>query len=250
MPSGVGRRADLTRPESGPAESVRDWIAFWDSKHSIYVSARHRQAHYQRIADDLRRYVPAGEAVLDYGCGEALAAEQIARPAGRLVLCEAAPALRTTLTQRFAGNVKIAVVTPDQAAAMPPQSFDLIVMHSVAQYLTPDELDAQLAVFRRLLKPDGKLLLGDVIPTTVSAATDALALLRFGAREGFFFAALFGLARTVFSNYWSLRSKLGLSRYDERAIMEKLQSAEFTAVRATDNVGHNPARMTFFASPR
>jgi hypothetical protein len=188
--------------------------------------------------------------VLDYGCGEALAADQIARPAGRLILCEAAPTLRTTLTQRLAGNGKIAVTTPDEVSATPPQSLDLIVMHSVAQYLTPDRLDAQLAVFRLLLKPDGLLLLGDVIPTRLSAATDALALLRFGAREGFFFAALFGLARTVFSNYWSLRSKLGLSRYDERTIMEKLQSAGFAAVRAADNVGHNPARMTFLARPR
>jgi SAM-dependent methyltransferase len=250
LPSGAGRRADLAGPEPGAARPARDWVAFWNTKHSIYVNARHHQAHYRRIADDLRRYVPRGGAVLDYGCGEALAADQIARPAGRLILCEAAPALRTTLTQRFAGNGKIAVVTPDEVAAMPPQSFDLIVMHSVAQYLTPDELDAQLAVFRRLLKPDGMLAFGDVIPTTVSAATDALALLHFGVREGFFFAALFGLARTVFSNYWSLRSKLGLSRYDERAIMEKLQSAGFAAVRAADNVGHNPARMTFLARPR
>jgi SAM-dependent methyltransferase len=250
LPSAADRRADLAGPEPGAAETVRDWVAFWDTKHSIYVNARHHQAHYQRIADDLRRYVPRGGAVLDYGCGEALAAEQIARPAGRLVLCEAAPALRTTLTQRFAGNGKIAVATPDQVAAMLPQSLDLIVMHSVAQYLTPEELDAQLAVFRRLLKPDGVLLLGDVIPTTVSAATDAMALLRFGASDGFFFAALFGLVRTALSNYRSLRSKLGLSRYDERAIMEKLQSAGFAAVRAADNVGHNPARMTFLARPR
>jgi hypothetical protein len=93
------------------------------------------------------------------------------------------------------------------------------------------------------------LLLGDVIPTEVSAATDALALLRFGLNEGFFFAALFGLARTAFSNYWALRSKLGLTRYGERAIIDKLQSAGFAAVRSADNIGHNPARMTFLARP-
>lgn len=250
MPSAADRRADLAGPEPGAAETVRDWVAFWNTKHSIYVNARHHQAHYQRIADDLRPYVPRGAAVLDYGSGEALAAEQVAQPAGRLILCEAAPAVRAALTRRFANNGKIAVATPDEVATMPPQSLDLIVMHSVAQYLTPAELDGQLAVFHRLLKPDGLLLLGDVIPTTVSAATDAMALLRFGAREGFLFAALLGLARTVFSNYWSLRSKLGLSHYDERAIVEKLQSAGFAAVRAADNVGHNPARMTFLARPR
>ena len=27
-----------------------DWIAFWDSEHSIYVNARHRDVHYRTIA--------------------------------------------------------------------------------------------------------------------------------------------------------------------------------------------------------
>ena len=55
-----------------------DWIAFWDSEHSIYVNARHRDVHYRRIAQDIRAHLPAGAAVLDYGCGEALHADIVA----------------------------------------------------------------------------------------------------------------------------------------------------------------------------
>ena len=105
-------------------------------------------------------------------------------------------------------------------------------MHSVAQYLTGDELDERLALFRRLLKPDGLLVLGDIIPPDVSPVTDALALLRFGAGNGFFFAALFGLVRTAFSDYARLRSKLGLAQYEERAMIERLGAAGFAAERA------------------
>ena len=39
-----------------------DWIAFWDTKHSIYVNARHEAAHFRRIAEDIRAYAPAGAA--------------------------------------------------------------------------------------------------------------------------------------------------------------------------------------------
>ena len=53
-----------------------DWIAFWDSEHSIYVNARHRDVHYRAIAQDLRAQLPADAAVLDYGCGEALHADR------------------------------------------------------------------------------------------------------------------------------------------------------------------------------
>jgi hypothetical protein len=78
---------------------------------------------------------------------------------------------------------------------------------------------------------------------------DAIALLRFGAANGFFGAALVGLARTVASDYWRLRSDLGLTRYDARAITEKLAKAGFSAQRAQRNIGHNRARMTFLAQP-
>jgi SAM-dependent methyltransferase len=226
-----------------------DWVSFWDSKHSIYVNARHHDAHYRRIAQDLTRYVPADGTVLDYGCGEALAADRVAERADRLILCEAAPSVRAALTARFAGNPKIEVRSPDELASLADDTLDLIVMHSVAQYLTPPELDTLLALFRRLIKPEGLLVVGDVIPPDVSAVTDALALLRFGADAGFLGAALLGLTRTVFSSYWRLRSTLGLTRYHENDMLERLRAAGFLRKRAGTNIGHNPARMTFLAWP-
>jgi SAM-dependent methyltransferase len=185
--------------------------------------------------------------VLDYGCGDALHADIPAAIASRLILCEAAPKLREALAQRFEGNSKIAVRSPEQIEAMENHSLDLIVMHSVAQYLTEDELDKLLVLFHRLLRDDGLLVLGDIIPSQVSALTDALALLRFGWSEGFLFAALFGLLRTVLSNYWTLRSELGLTRYDRDEILAKLTRLNFWASRADHNIGHNQARVTYLA---
>jgi SAM-dependent methyltransferase len=231
-----------------------DWIAFWDSEHSIYVNARHRDVHYRTIAQDIAKLIRAhsasGEsAVLDYGCGEALHAEIVAASARRLILCEAAPQVRTALARRVAGESKIEVRTPGEVATLTKGSLDVIVLHSVAQYLTPDELDALLVVFRRLLAQRGVLILGDIVPPHVAAWTDAAALLRFAAANGFLGAALIGLARTVLSNYWRLRSQLGLTRYSETAMLEKLKRAGFSPSRAPANIGHNQARMTFMASP-
>jgi SAM-dependent methyltransferase len=227
-----------------------DWVSFWDSEHSIYVNARHRDVHYARLAEEISRYVSSRHAVvLDYGCGEALHADILAAAAGRLVLSEAAPKVRVDLAGRFADNPKIEVRSPEQVAELPPHSLDLIVMHSVAQYISPAELDAKFSLFRRLLKPDGLFVLGDVLRPEVSAITDALALLRFAVANGFFFAALFGLLRTALSDYWRLRSQIGLSRYDEPRMIAKLRAAGFTASRAEKNIGHNAARMTFLARP-
>jgi SAM-dependent methyltransferase len=227
---------------------MKDWISYYDSAHSIYVNARHHDVHYARLADDIVPYVPsASAAVLDYGCGEALHADHVAAAAGRLMLAEAGPAVRGRLIERFKQNRKITIVSTDRAAILLPQSFDMVIMHSVSQYLSKNEFDRTVALFYRLLKPGGLLLVGDVVPPEVPAASDALALLRFGWRDGFFFAAGFGLVRTFFSDYWQLRTKIGLTRYSDAEMTSELAAVGFTVTRAPANLGHLATRMTFLA---
>jgi SAM-dependent methyltransferase len=227
------------------------WLSFWDSSHSIYVNARHRDVHYSLIAQQIAALVPSPRArVLDYGCGEALHADRVAAAAGELLLCEGAPRVRAGVAARFAGNAKIRAVAPEDVERLADRSLDLIVLHSVAQYLTPEELAKLFALFHRLLNAGGVLVVSDVIPPDVAASTDALALLRFGAENGFFVAAVTGLVRTVLSDYWRLRTRYGLTRYGEAAMTEKLAAAGFIAQRAPRNIGHNQARMAFMARPR
>src|ERR1700693_3372542 len=160
-----------------------DWIDFYDSAHTIYVNARHRDIHFLRIAEDLAVYVAPGATALDHACGEALRADIVAPQAGRLILVEPAPGVRARLAARFGANPKIEVCAPERLAALADHSVDLVIMHSVAPYLTTPERDATLALFRRLLGATGSLVLGDVIGPATSALADALALLRFGARN-------------------------------------------------------------------
>ena len=228
---------------------MSDWISFYDFKHSvIYVNARHRDVHYRTIAADIRGYVPRHSAnVLDYGCGEATSADVVTSSAAHLTLVEAAPNVRAALKGRYEGNPKISVLTPDEAAAKPAGSFDLIVMHSVAQYLSAAELDRVLKIFRTLVKPDGLVIVGDIVPARLAAPFAALALLRFGLANGFFWAAVGGLMRIFVSDYLRLRKTVGLSHYEEADMLAKLKAAGYAAQRAPRNIGHNQRRMTFLA---
>ncbi len=228
-----------------------EWLAFWDGSHPIYVNPRHKDVHYHLIADEIMALVPfLGAHVLDYGCGEALYADNIAAIAGEVLLCDGAPGVRAGVAARFAESPNIRAVAPEDVERLPEHSLDLIVLHSVAQYLTPEETARLLTLFHRLLKFDGTLVVSDVIPPDVPALTDALALLRFGAANGFLIAAVAGLARTRMSDYWRLRTRFGLTRYDEATMLKKLAEAGFTAHRAPTNIGHNQARMAFTARPR
>lgn len=230
---------------------ARDWVAFWDQPHSIYVNARHFDVHYRDIAEGIIKLLPKADArVLDYGCGEALHAGRVASRVAKLYLCESSPNVRAHLAQRFGDNPKLAVVSPEEAAQMPAGSLDLIVANSVVQYLKDDELTRLLAQWRTQLAPGGVLVVGDVLPPNSKPITDALALLRYAAANGFFFAAIWGLARTVFSDYRAVRAKLGVATYTETQFFERLAAAGYSAERLGFNLEHNPSRMTFRAKAR
>jgi ubiquinone/menaquinone biosynthesis C-methylase UbiE len=225
-----------------------DWIDYYDSTHTIYASRRHRDLHFQLIAKDMIGYISTPDAVvLDYSCGEALYAARVAEACGKLILAEPAPGVRGRLIARFAPNMKIRVRSLDDLRKMQEASIDLAVMNSVVQYMTAGELDSALAVIRRLLKPGGRLVVGDIMRPEVGMIRDVIALLRFALTHGFFRDALVGLVSTALSDYRQLRSRVGLQRYSEAEMVKKLAAAGFTGSRAHFNIGHNVWRMTFVA---
>jgi ubiquinone/menaquinone biosynthesis C-methylase UbiE len=229
---------------------MSDWVSFFDSDHSIYVNARHRDVHARITGDGMMAHIARSDRVLDYGCGEAAYAERLVRKAETLTLAEAAPNLAEALKRRVAHERYIKVMLPDEVAALPDGSFEVVIMHSVSQYLSPAQLDELLALFRRLLQPNGKFVIGDVVQPDTPAWKDALGLLHFGWREGFFLAAVAGLFRTALSDYSKLRKKSGLWRYSENEMRNKLERAGFRATRYQPNIGHLQTRMTFVAIPK
>ena len=125
----------------------------------------------------------------------------------------------------------------------------MVILHSVSQYLSGQEFDRIAALFHGLLRPGGLLLVGDVVPPTASAIADALALLRFGWRDGFFIAAVAGLVRTFFSDYTCGCAPVGRINSVSRAGdgRKSWRRRDFVVSRAPVNLGHLSTRMTFLA---
>lgn len=227
-----------------------NWREFWNADTPIYVNGRHKLVHYQRIAGDIERLLPGPDArVVDYGCGEALAAGRLADQCAHLYLCDGAQIVRDRLRQRLASVANATIMSPEEFEAVPDRSIDLIIVNSVVQYLNAEHLSACLAQWRRKLASSGRLVIADVIPHGIGPLTDATALLRFAAANGFLAAALAGLVKTFFSDYRRMRAKLGLTHYNEAEFLETLRKAGFAAQRLSWNFGHNSARMAFEARP-
>jgi ubiquinone/menaquinone biosynthesis C-methylase UbiE len=229
-------------------ENWMSWREFWNADTPIYVNDRHKTVHYQGVARDIERLLPGPEChVADYGCGEALAAGRVAKGCAHLYLCDGAAIIRDRLRQRLAAADNVTVLSPEEFDTIPDRTVDLIVVNSVVQYLSKEQLDACLAQWRRKLTPSGRLVIADVIPPGIGPLTDAAALLRFAAANGFLIAAFTGLVRTFFSDYRRVRAQLGLAHYGEAEFLKVLHDAGFTAQRMSWNFGHNTARMAFEA---
>nr|WP_112662654.1 class I SAM-dependent methyltransferase [Microvirga flavescens] len=228
-----------------------NWRDYWNQDTPIYVNERHKLLHYRQVANDIADLIISPRSnVLDYGCGEALFADRVATHTARLYLCDGAPLVRERLSERFNGESRIQVLSPEDMNALPDNSLDLIVVNSLLQYLPLEDLRRLLKTWHAKLKSDGRLVLADVIPPGLSPLTDAKALLIFAGQGGFLAAALTGLVRTAFSDYRKIREEIGLSTYSEAEIADLLRDAGFNTERQPRNLGHNQARMTFVGRPR
>ena len=225
-----------------------DWISYWNGAPSVYVSARHKETHYRLIADGIAALVDRPDArVLDFGCGEALAAARVAQVCERLYLADGADNVRAGLAERFAAEPAITVLAAGELHLIEPATLDLIVVNSVAQYLAPGQLETLIADWMPLLAPTGHIVFADIIPTQIGAAADAGELLRFAATNGFLASAVIGLARTALSDYRKLRADLGLAKYSEDEFIALLAGTGLHAKRIHPNLGHNQQRMAFAA---
>src|SRR5262249_11673021 len=88
-PSHASRIHWFQPPERLPSDRppMDEWIDYYDSTHTIYVSKLHRERHFAVIARDIVGYIASPDAiVLDYACGEALSAGRVADACGLLYL--------------------------------------------------------------------------------------------------------------------------------------------------------------------
>lgn len=226
------------------------WRDYWNADTPIYVDDRHKILHYQLVARDIVALgLAPGAVVLDHGCGEALSAGRVAGACARLYLCDGAPLVRDRLRDRFAAEPTIEVVSPEELdGTVQDGSLDLIVVNSLLQYLSHEDLAGLLGLWRTKLREGGRLVLADVIPHETGPLDDVRALLGFAWRGGFMVAALTGLMRTALSDYARLRGEFGLTHYDAAEMLDLLRERGFAAERRRENMGHNPARMTFVAT--
>ena len=147
------------------AQDVKDQV----QQRFGHVAANYRTSKVHAAGPDLDRMIELssldrGARVLDAGCGAGHTAMAFATIADRVIACDFTPAMlrqvETLAAEHKTTNVS-AQLADVENLPFPSRSFDLVVTrYSAHHWLHPERA---LAEFRRLLNPDGALLISDIM---------------------------------------------------------------------------------------
>jgi SAM-dependent methyltransferase len=227
---------------------MNTWLSYWDAPNRIFANERHKLANYDVILAGVRPYLPGlSGTVLDWGCGDALAAERIADQAGTVLLYDGAASARDRLRARYGSHPRIRVLSDFSVDEIPTASIDLIIANSVVQYLSTEDFNETLRLFYLLLRPGGAVLLGDIINPGTATLDHVTTFLRFAWSRGFLLPAIGALVQTFASPYRKLQREVGLTAYAPAQMLDILRSRGFIAEKLLRNVAVSDLRSSYLA---
>lgn len=168
-----------TPPEthSHPAEHQGQrppfWVRYYDWIVNIVTLGKTQRIHRETIS--LAALQP-GDTVLDMGCGTGkliLAAEKVVGPEGTAVGLDVEPAMiaQARLHAHKKQSRALFEVASIEEIPYPDEYFDMAFSTLVFHHLTDAQKEAGFAELRRVLKPNGRLLIVDLNPSRRSLAT-------------------------------------------------------------------------------
>ncbi len=191
--------------------------------------------------------------VLDFGSGFGFVAARLAPLVAELWWWDPSLNMRSVAEQNLASFSNARCCDPSALSDAGPTGewqgsrFDLILLNSVAQYMTSGELSAWLPRFSTMLASGGKLVLSDLIPPEHSGLSDVADLFRLGVRHGSGFRAASEALGGV-AYYWRMSSAVPLTRVDPEALGRRAAAAGLKAVFLPENLTHFRKRRTAILS--
>lgn len=227
---------------------MNTWLSYWDAPNRIFANERHKLANYDVIFAGVRPHLPGRSgSVLDWGCGDALAAARIADQAGTVFLYDPAPSTRDRLGTHFGSHPRIHILSDSSLAEVATASIDLIIVNSVVQYLSTEDFNEALRLFYILLRPGGAVLLGDIITPGTATLDHVATFLRFAWSRGFLLSAISALVQTFSSPYRKLQREIGLTAYAPAEMHDILRNRGFIAEQLSRNVAVSDLRSSYLA---
>lgn len=186
--------------------------------------------------------------VLDFGCGLGFVSRLLAENAGRLSFWDYSSNMLDIASSRLAATSNAQAVDLGSSTAQAEHQFDLIVVNSVIQYMSRDDLKDWLRRWRMMLAKDGSLVISDIILPTPAFITEVLDSLKFAARGGFLWRSLKQDFKQ-YARYLKTRKQGNLSRYSRDEFRELAREQGFECKFLSGNLTYRSNRFSVRLRP-
>jgi SAM-dependent methyltransferase len=220
-----------------------DWNSYWEE-------LRENQRLFHEQSDEYFRNLCAALGldprmrVLDFGCGFGHVAELLAPHVGELSLWDTSANMRRRARLNLAKQHNIRFLDfSDPNASNSGLRFDLILVNSVVQYMTPEQFSTWLLRWRNMLATSGRIVVSDLIPPNYPTIRDIVDLLRFSGRRGFLVRAVWQAFSEIW-RYWGVRRARPLFRVGPEDLSQRGRDAGLTVSCLPTNLTHFKKRLT------
>jgi 2-polyprenyl-3-methyl-5-hydroxy-6-metoxy-1,4-benzoquinol methylase len=212
-----------------------NWISYWSENPRLFGIVMEQSTGYFAQSLARKSILKPGLRILDFGCGPGYLTKHLTETCNSYVGVDISENYIQTCKALFKNkpNYQFACLYPQEdtsglaTANLVAHSFDLIIINSVIQYFSSKKMVLELLEnCKKLLTPNGTILLADVVTHDKGLYKDALAVLKHSISNGYFFAFMLFMYQARVSRYNETRKKqplLSLSAEEVRNICNQLQ---------------------------
>jgi cyclopropane fatty-acyl-phospholipid synthase-like methyltransferase len=204
------------------------WQSHYDAmaRHeSLELFDAEARDHFERL--DRAIDLSSRKSVLDFGCGLGFVSALLCSRVAKLDYWDYAPNMRDAASDRLSAFPNASPVDLSSLHGGIAGKYDLIVINSVIQYMSEDELLAWLHRWRAMLAADGELIISDIILPEPAFFIEVRDSLLFARKCGF-------LLRTLKNDFWQYLRYLRARRH---ATMTRYSKEGFSALAGKAGLG-------------
>jgi ubiquinone/menaquinone biosynthesis C-methylase UbiE len=225
-------------------QDVQSWDNYWNSNNINRDIMQVWAAYFVGLYEKSFGF-DGTEVILDFGAGYGNVSFFIRNKANRLYLYDKSVHMQDVLRANFQNSKNIQVVA---SVGEIEEKLDVIIINSVIQYMSTEELKQSLLELQRLCKPETRIVISDVIPRNYSKVTDFLVQIKLSLKFNFFRRlVVYAISNSVFSPQLSLSSNY-LTKYDEQELIDLLEEHNFLAKKMESNFTFSKKRYTLVCS--
>lgn len=250
----MGLKEESSAADTAPStDSVSGdyWQSHYDSMAhhaSLDLFAAEARDYFTRLERAVR--LEDFDRVLDFGCGLGFVSGLLATKTTSLFYWDYSENMLATARSRLASFPNAKAVDLSPASPDPDQAgnFDLIVVNSVIQYMSEEDLSNWLGRWKGMLSANGVLVISDLILPRPAFFTEVFDSLIFSAREGFLIRTLLKNF-TQYARYLKARRDAPMMRYSKERILQSAETTGFSVNFLAENLTYRTNRYSVELHP-